>query len=465
MTTAPTGAAHVTLGRTEGTGGAEALLDMDPFQPVVVTEVELTSGLRSLYRDLPRPGVNTLLVLVRVHSQPIGWVLLEPSVDEPEQAWPATVAATVGHALAAHLAADEAGDHVPLGSALWQGWETELPPCLAPRRAATRVGTPATVVVATRERPEPLVRCLHSLLRLRYPDFEIVVVDNDPETDRTHQAVLRVPARIGRLRYVRAERRGLAAAHNRGLEVARGEVIAFTDDDVIVDRHWLAELVAPFVVEQGVAGAAGLIVPAELETQAQVLLETHGRYDKGYEPRLFDLDGHHPGDVLFPFNAGSLGSGANMAFDAEFLRRVGGFDPALGAGTLARGGDDLAALFRVVASGRTLAYRPGAIIWHHHHRDLTSVRRQAYGYAIGLGAYLTSIVADDPVAVARLLRRVPAGLSLLRARQHGRVGGHWPADIKRLEHRGMLVGPLAYLASRARGTWHGGVRPHQATVG
>ena len=386
-------------------------------------------------------------------------------MTSPEQAWPAMITATLGHALAAHLAADEIGDCDAQGSALWQGWETRFPPCLAARRAATRIGTPATVVVATRERPESLVRCLHSLLRLQYPDFEIVVVDNDPETDRTREAVLRVPARAGRLRYVRAERRGLAAAHNRGLEVARGEVVAFTDDDVVVDRHWLAELVAPFVVEQGVAGAAGLIVPAELETRAQVLLETHGRYDKGYEPRLFDLDLHHPGNMLFPFNAGSLGSGANMAFDAAFLRRIGGFDPALGAGTPARGGDDLAALFQVVSSGRAVAYRPGAIVWHHHRRDLASVRNQAYGYAIGLGAYLTSIVADDPAAVAHLLRRVPAGLSLLRARQHGRVSAHWPADIKRLERRGMLMGPFAYLASRARGMWRDGVRPQPVTVG
>ena len=319
----------------------------------------------------------------------------------------------------------------------------------------------ATVVVATRERPMLLERCVHSLLRMQYPDFEIIVVDNTPETDRTYRVVAGFATASHPVRYVREDRRGLAAAHNAALAAAVGEIIAITDDDVVVDRHWLAELVAPFVVDAGVAAATGLILPAELETQAQLLLEAHGRYIKGYEPRLFDLDRHCPPDPLFPFTAGTMGAGANMAFAADFLRRIGGFDAALGTGTVARGGDDLAALFRVVMSGRTLAYRPGAIVWHHHRRDGGSVEKQTYDYAVGLGAYLTSAVVHHPKAVAGLLRRLPAGLSLQRTRDVNRRSEHWPHRLERLAHRGLLAGPFAYAASRARvartrsapGTW------------
>jgi GT2 family glycosyltransferase len=437
----------------------DSLLDIGNFRPVKVAEVELTHGLRRLHGQAADwSEYRLVLVVVELHSQPLGLTVLDPGVEDPEHQWTAELTKTLGGALESHLLEDssERTSRTTIPD-LWNGWADERPPCLAARRAAIEAAPPVTVVVATRERPELLVRCLHSLLRMEYPDFEVIVVDNAPETDRTYKAVTGFETPTNRVHYVRADRRGLGAAHNQALEEARGDIIAFTDDDVVVDRHWLAELVSPFVADKKVAGATGLILPAELETEAQVLLEAHGRYIKGYEPRLFDLNGNRPADPLFPFTAGTLGAGANMAFEADFLRRIGGFDAALGTGTIARGGDDLAALFQLVMSGRTLAYRPGAIVWHHHRRDVASVRRQTHDYAVGFGAYLTSAVVHNPKAVAGLLRRLPAGLSLLRTRDVNRRAEHWPSSLERLAHRGLLVGPLAYAASRARGarcpTW------------
>ncbi len=140
-----------------------------------------------------------------------------------------------------------------------------------------------------------------------------------------------------------------------------------------------------------------------------------------------------------------------MAFAADYLHAVGGFDAALGTGTLARGGDDLAALFGVVASGRSLAYRPGAIVWHHHRRDAASLPRQTYDYAVGLGAYLTSAVVHHPKEIGGLLRRLPGGVSLLRRREAHRAAEHWSPSLERIAHRGLLIGPFAYARSRLQG--------------
>src|SRR5437763_1421514 len=81
----------------------------------------------------------------------------------------------------------------------------------------------------------------------------------------------------------------LAAAHNRGLAAARGEVVAFTDDDVVVDAHWLAELVAAFRADERVACVTGLIAPAELDTPEQVWQDEYWGFAKGFERRVFDL--------------------------------------------------------------------------------------------------------------------------------------------------------------------------------
>ncbi len=133
---------------------------------------------------------------------------------------------------------------------------------------------PISVVIATRERTHSLARCLNSLALLDYPDYEVIIVDNAPLTDNTAHLVRQWAG--SSVRYVREDRRGLAAAHNRGLQEAKGAIVAFTDDDVIVDKRWLTEIADAFRAADDVACVTGLIMAAELHTQPQVMLEAHG---------------------------------------------------------------------------------------------------------------------------------------------------------------------------------------------
>ncbi|MGW1927342.1 glycosyltransferase, partial [Streptomyces massasporeus] len=325
------------------------------------------------------------------------------------------------------------------------------------------VGVPprASVVVATRERPASLARALDSLLAQDHPDHELIVVDNAPRTTDTHDLVTRAYA--GRVRYVREDTPGLAIAHNTGAAAADGEVLAFTDDDVIADPHWLSALTAPFAADPGLGCVTGLILPARLGTPAQVLLESHGGFAKGFAPRLYD-PAHPPADEpLFPFTAGSFGSGANMAFRADALRRAGGFDPATGTGTAARGGDDLYAFVAVLAAGFRLRYTSEALVWHHHRDTWQDLRNQAYGYGAGLTAYLTATLVRSPRLLPALLARLPRGLAHARTMtarrgegdggvpgEHGTQHHPWPRSLSRLERRGMLYGPIGYARARAR---------------
>ncbi|MFE0790695.1 glycosyltransferase [Streptomyces mutabilis] len=351
------------------------------------------------------------------------------------------------------------------------GLARELPP-QAPSEPLP-VPPSASVVVATRERADQLARALDSLLAQDHPDFEIVVVDNAPVTEETRELVERKYGE--RVRYVCEPVPGLAIAHNRGLAAVRGQVVAFTDDDVVADPRWLTELTAPFAADPGLGCATGLILPARLRTPAQVLLESHGGFAKGFTPRTYD-PAHPPADEpLFPFTAGRFGSGANMAFRTAVLRSVGGFDPATGAGTRARGGDDLYGFVRVLAEGRRLRYTPNALVWHHHRETWRDLETQAYGYGAGLTAYLTAILVNRPALLPAFLARVPGGLAHARgltavrataagdteaaaetgaAAGAGAPGGHdsrthpWPRRLSRLQRRGMLYGPVGYLRAR-----------------
>ncbi|MEU6912939.1 glycosyltransferase [Streptomyces olindensis] len=319
-----------------------------------------------------------------------------------------------------------------------------------------------SVVVATRERAGQLARALDSLLAQDHPRFEIVVVDNAPVTSETRELVERKYAE--RVRYVCEPVPGLAVAHNTGLAAVRGEVVAFTDDDVVADPRWLTELTAPFAADAGLGCSTGLILPARLTTPAQVLLESHGGFAKGFTPRTYD-PAHPPDDEpLFPFTAGRFGSGANMAFRTRVLRSVGGFDPATGAGTAARGGDDLYGFVRVLADGHRLRYTPYALVWHHHRETWRDLETQAYGYGAGLTAYLTAVLVNRPALLPAFLARLPRGLAHARALTAvretegadggGMPGDHdvrthpWPRRLSRLQRRGMVYGPVGYVRAR-----------------
>ncbi len=311
-----------------------------------------------------------------------------------------------------------------------------------------------SVLIATRDRPDSLARALHSVLALDYANFDVVVVDNAPCGDQTSAMLTRHFPGESRVQYVRERSPGLARAHNAGLRVIHAPIVAITDDDVIVDPLWLQHIVAAFATSSHVVCVTGMIAAAELVTPAQFWVDGHLGFAKGTERRAFDLDTHRPIDPLFPYTAGSLGSGANMSFRTSFLEEIGGFDPALGAGSRARGGDDLAAFYEAMIRGHRLVYEPAAVIRHHHHRTYEQLDRQVRGYGVGLGAFLAKIVLERPrTAISLVARTWPAFRHVRTMRAPQRVDQTAVfearfARLHRIERRYILVGPWAYLRSR-----------------
>jgi len=376
------------------------------------------------------------LVLVRLHDKPIGLLELDLPISEEDVS--RQIEHSLGDRIREHLDADATAGG-------------PQPACVHARDRFLDTAPKATVVVATRDRPRSLAVTLESIAQLAYPRFEVVVVDSAPSRDDAHEVVLDASDRGVDVHYVREPRPGLAVAHNRGLAEARGSIVAFADDDLVVDRHWLTELARSLDSVPHAACATGLILPSELETPAQLWLEQYARLNKGFERRVFDLGEHRAPGPLYPYAAGVFGSGASMAFDADALRALGGFDPATGAGTAARGGDDLLAFVRVLRAGRAIVYEPAAIVRHDYRRDVADLSRQMFGYGAGLTAYLAGTIAHRPSTAFELLRRLPRGLAYaLGSGKSPRLHAPFERRLIRSERLGMVYGPLGYVASRLR---------------
>lgn len=426
------------------------------FQPARLLEIELSQPLPMVTATDPKTGrsYQRAVALVRLYSQPVGVVelpLLASALRKEE------VAAAIWAALQEAIVARCQAEGLPAVTTLTSdGLPAPVTPQTEEERNALLNDAPfVSIVVATHNRTDSLPMAIESLLAQIYPHFEIIVVDNAPRDNATAELIQHhyQPSQVSRLvRYVREDRPGLAMAHNCGLRAVRAPIVAFTDDDVRADRYWLAELVRGFRAGDNVGCVTGMIFPAELETPAQGWIEQFG-FSKGFVQRLYDLKTHRPANPLHPYTAGVFGSGANMAFRTATLRAMGGFDQALGAGSKAMGGDDLEAFFQVVMRGYQLVYQPSAIVHHWHRRDYAGLCRQAYGYGVGLTAYLTKTLVENPKRLWDFVVRAPYGLYFTFSKQspkHQKKEAAYPRELTRLEYKGMAYGPLAYLHSR----WH-----------
>lgn len=265
-----------------------------------------------------------------------------------------------------------------------------------------------SVVLCTRDRADQLDGALRSLLQLDHPDFEIVVVDNAPSDESTRDLVTNVFT-DPRIRYVREPVPGLSSARNAGVLAARNEIVAFTDDDVVVDRSWLRAIASGFARGQDVVCVSGLVASGELRTPAQRYFDDRVTWSRNLVPRVFRLSSPPTGSPLFPFSVGDYGTGANFAMRRAAILELDGFDEALGVGTVTGGGEDIDMFSRVVLSGAALVVEPSALVWHRHRSDVRALRTQATGYGTGLGAWLTKI-ALRPRTLGMALRRAPLAL-------------------------------------------------------
>jgi glycosyltransferase involved in cell wall biosynthesis len=214
-----------------------------------------------------------------------------------------------------------------------------------------------SVTIQTYNRSAVLAEMLESLRSLRCPagvDYEILVVDNNstdgtPEVIESYRAIL-----TPRLRRVFEPQQGLSHARNRALQEAKGQVVAFLDDDVIVDPDWLAAVAGAFQeYSAAVVGGRSYLIyrsrrPSWLPEHYEFLLS---RLDYG-ERVLVGTD-----KDLY---------GLNFSVEKEMAVRAGGFNPALGRcgrGSL-RSGEESDLLRRIRELGGVVVYEPGAVVGH-----------------------------------------------------------------------------------------------------
>jgi len=216
-----------------------------------------------------------------------------------------------------------------------------------------------SVVICSYNGEKTIRAACEALNELDYPDYEVIVV-NDGSTDTT-------PVIIKEYGYksINTRNLGLSSARNLGMRAARGEIIAYLDDDAYPDRHWLKYLAMSFL-RKNYAGLGGPnIPPAGDGLIAESVANSPG----------------NPTHILLSDEEAEHIPGCNMAFRKSALEETGGFDPRFRIA-----GDDIDICWKLQERGWKLGFSPAAIVWHHRRNSIRAFLRQQlnYGKAEGL---------------------------------------------------------------------------------
>ena len=215
-----------------------------------------------------------------------------------------------------------------------------------------------TVIVCTYNRGDLLAKALDTIAVQTVPEpfkWEVLVVDNN-SSDRTRELVesycVKNPARF---RLVSERQQGLSHARNTGIRNARGEILAFTDDDIHVESGWLWNLTSSLHSGEW-AGAGGQIMPI----------------CSGILPNWLTIDDFRTLGAFAGFDLGTVAGpltrppyGGNMAYRRDTFEKYGGFRVDLGrSGTNLEGREEVEFANRLLARGEKLRYEPAAVVRH-----------------------------------------------------------------------------------------------------
>jgi glycosyltransferase involved in cell wall biosynthesis len=211
-----------------------------------------------------------------------------------------------------------------------------------------------SVVVASYNGGRTLKVCLDSLVRLNYPNYEIILVD-DGSTDATPEIV----SLYTTVRYLRQTNHGLSVARNTGIDASEGEIVAFTDSDCRADEDWLYYLVGDLLTSRFTGiGGHNFLPPEDSPVAAAVLVSPGGPAHVMLNDRLAE---HIPG--------------CNMAFYKWALDEIGGFDPIF-----TKAGDDVDVCWRLQQRGYRIGFNPAGFVWHYRRSTVKAYLKQQRGY-------------------------------------------------------------------------------------
>lgn len=255
-----------------------------------------------------------------------------------------------------------------------------------------------SVVICTRNRPDTLGQALESVAECEYEGYDVHIMDQSTD-DLSKKVVEEIAARFAsklKINYHHLEKAGLSRAYNLGIAASTGEIIACTDDDVVVPKDWLAQIARAFANDKD----AGLLYGQVLIPESLVEAERNGLVVPSLPiPKYQRLI---KGGTRYKV----FGMGANYALRRSIVDRVGPFDEALGGGGPLRSSQDFDFAYRVYRAGYAIILVPEVKVDHYGSRKPEQWPGTMTAYGIGDGAFYSKHIRCGDLLPAVLFSKM-----------------------------------------------------------
>lgn len=258
-----------------------------------------------------------------------------------------------------------------------------------------------SIIICTCNRPDLVIEALRGVARQKLNgkfSYEVLVVDNSPKGTMKPAVDSVVSEFKNNIFYLQEPQRGKSFALNHGLKSAKGDILAFTDDDIVAPEDWLIKLNDKFD-QYGCDGIGGRVLPIYPDNTPQWIKDNAVKlaggvviYDYGEEDFLYTVD-------YFPF------IGANYAFKRNVFEACGGFRADLGPGMPAMG-EDTELVERLASKGKTLYYCGSVLIWHPVDLNRLKLKPMAKWH-IALGRYAAKREIENKVKISSYFFGIP----------------------------------------------------------
>lgn len=225
-----------------------------------------------------------------------------------------------------------------------------------------------SIIISTYQRTKKLEQCLKSILQQRIKPLEVLVIDQNSNS-QVKAIIKKINSPL--IKYFNLQKIGLARARNDGVNLAKGEILVFTDDDCIVGNHWLKNIIASFNHNSEIIGLFGQVLPYQPKRNKDkicpcIFMSTKNRLIK--KPCL---------------HWQNIGFGNNMAFRRKIFAQVNGFKEWLGVGSIGKSAEDAEFALRCLLKGHQLLYNPKMVVYHNRWLSKGQYRQQCLSYSWG----------------------------------------------------------------------------------
>lgn len=230
-----------------------------------------------------------------------------------------------------------------------------------------------TVILVTRNRPLQIIDCVRSILKSSFQDYQILIADQSTN-NRTVEIIKSLHS--SKIEIVRMKKKGKAKGLNILIKKSNSNILAFTDDDCIVSKNWLHQIIKTYNEFPHLAGIFGNVYPYKPKNHPTEICPATFKTKK-MQTHTFEK-----------FHYYHVGLGNNMSIKKSILEKVGNFQEWLGPGAIATNGEESELIFKILKQGFILATNPKILVFHNRWLNYKQERLIQANYTQGFISFL-----------------------------------------------------------------------------